>query len=310
MATKNFLLKVLSLSIFIFGLVACETFNKRSEPLDEPVDTIEQPQESSSNGKKPEFLQKASPRLGIILGPGGALSFAHVGFLQELEKQKIPVHAIAGIEWGALVAATYSQEAKGHGVEWKLLKLPVDKFANKSFFSRGESAPKVSQFNEYLNSVFAGARTNAGAIPFACPYINRKKEVLKVQTQGYSKNAVKVCWPSEPHFELGAVSANRLAISELSRFLRSKGAEVVLYVDVLSLNKGLSKKAKNKPSAFQALESKSLVKLLSKPEVDEVIRIPLSGFRIDSYKSLRSIIRNGQLKTKTPLKGMAKKYAY
>ena len=40
--------------------------------------------------QKPTFLQVKAPKLGLILGGGGALAYAHIGLLHEFEKQKIP----------------------------------------------------------------------------------------------------------------------------------------------------------------------------------------------------------------------------
>ena len=41
------------------------------------------------------------PRIGVILSGGGAKTYAHIGFLQEMARLKIPVHAVAGIEFAA-----------------------------------------------------------------------------------------------------------------------------------------------------------------------------------------------------------------
>lgn len=54
------------------------------------------------------------PRIGIALGGGFARGIAHIGVLRTLEKNNIPIHCIAGISSGAMVAAAY---AGGCGVE-------------------------------------------------------------------------------------------------------------------------------------------------------------------------------------------------
>lgn len=50
-----------------------------------------------------------APRIGLVLGGGGARGFAHVGVLQVLEENRIPVHAIAGTSMGAVVGSLYAQ---------------------------------------------------------------------------------------------------------------------------------------------------------------------------------------------------------
>ena len=48
------------------------------------------------------------PRIGLVLGGGGARGAAHVGVLEVLEELKIPVDCIAGTSMGALVAGAYA----------------------------------------------------------------------------------------------------------------------------------------------------------------------------------------------------------
>lgn len=48
------------------------------------------------------------PTIGIALGGGGALGFAHLGVLQVLEEEKIPIDMIAGCSMGALLGGIYA----------------------------------------------------------------------------------------------------------------------------------------------------------------------------------------------------------
>ncbi len=50
----------------------------------------------------------AHPRIGLVLGGGGARGAAHVGILKVLEEMHIPIHAIAGTSMGALVGGIYA----------------------------------------------------------------------------------------------------------------------------------------------------------------------------------------------------------
>ena len=48
------------------------------------------------------------PRIGLVLGGGGARGAAHIGVLEVLEKLRIPVDCVAGTSMGALVAGAYA----------------------------------------------------------------------------------------------------------------------------------------------------------------------------------------------------------
>ena len=48
------------------------------------------------------------PRIGLVLGGGGARGGAHVGVLKVLEELRVPVDCVAGTSMGALVGATFA----------------------------------------------------------------------------------------------------------------------------------------------------------------------------------------------------------
>ncbi|HUV12928.1 MAG TPA: patatin-like phospholipase family protein, partial [Acidobacteriota bacterium] len=48
------------------------------------------------------------PKVGLVLGGGGARGFAHIGVIQWLEEQQIPVDYVAGTSMGGLIGALYA----------------------------------------------------------------------------------------------------------------------------------------------------------------------------------------------------------
>jgi NTE family protein len=56
-------------------------------------------------------INSRTPRIGLALSSGGAKGLAHIGVLQVLEENDIPIHAVAGSSMGAYVAAVW---AYGH----------------------------------------------------------------------------------------------------------------------------------------------------------------------------------------------------
>jgi NTE family protein len=60
---------------------------------------------------EPEAAIPAPMRLGLALGGGFARGLAHIGALSVLEENHIPVHCIAGVSAGAIVAAAYASGA-------------------------------------------------------------------------------------------------------------------------------------------------------------------------------------------------------
>jgi NTE family protein len=52
--------------------------------------------------------EAARPRVGLVLGGGGARGAAHIGVLKELERLRIPVDAIVGTSMGAIIGGLYA----------------------------------------------------------------------------------------------------------------------------------------------------------------------------------------------------------
>jgi NTE family protein len=57
------------------------------------------------------------PRIGLVLGGGGAKGGAHIGVLKVLEKYQVPVDAIAGTSMGAIIGALYASGNSAEEIE-------------------------------------------------------------------------------------------------------------------------------------------------------------------------------------------------
>jgi NTE family protein len=75
----------------------------------------------------------AGVRTGIALGAGAARGWAHIGVLQVLEDEGIPIDMIAGTSMGALVAAIFSAT----GSVAALRQHTIDRFTTKRHTRRG-----------------------------------------------------------------------------------------------------------------------------------------------------------------------------
>lgn len=70
------------------------------------------------------------PRIGLVLGGGGARGFAHVSVLKELERQRIPVDCIAGTSMGALVGGLYASGLSAADIECEMRALDWPRMFN------------------------------------------------------------------------------------------------------------------------------------------------------------------------------------
>ncbi|HET9821375.1 MAG TPA: patatin-like phospholipase family protein [Burkholderiaceae bacterium] len=66
------------------------------------------------------------PRVGLVLSGGGARGIAHVGVLKVLEKERIPIDAIAGTSMGAIVGGLYASGMSATEIEREILAVDWD----------------------------------------------------------------------------------------------------------------------------------------------------------------------------------------
>jgi NTE family protein len=80
---------------------------------------------------------KVLPRIGLALGGGAARGFAHIGVIQVLEENGIPVDVVAGTSAGSLVAALYASGKDGKALASMAETLDEYVFADWAFPGRG-----------------------------------------------------------------------------------------------------------------------------------------------------------------------------
>jgi NTE family protein len=68
----------------------------------------------------PQAAEPTRPKIGLVLGGGGARGSAHVGVLKVLEELRIPVDYIAGNSMGAIVGGLYASGMTPAEIEHEL----------------------------------------------------------------------------------------------------------------------------------------------------------------------------------------------
>ena len=66
------------------------------------------------------------PKIGLVLGGGGARDSAHIGVLKVLEEMKVPVDYIVGTSTGALIGALYATGMTADELESRILEIDWD----------------------------------------------------------------------------------------------------------------------------------------------------------------------------------------
>ena len=117
--------------------------------------------------KRAAKLQKR--KIGLALGSGAARGLAHIGVLEVLEKEGIPVDMIAGSSAGALVGVLYAQ---GKTVS-QLKDLAIDLGSKRFSLLADPALPKTGlikgqKVKNVLKSIIGNVEFSDLRIPFAC----------------------------------------------------------------------------------------------------------------------------------------------
>ena len=109
-------------------------------------------------------------KVGIALGGGAARGLAHIGVLEVLEKERIPIDMIAGTSAGAIVGALFAEGMSAAKIKKELLGMEL---AKKSWQMVDISLPKTGfiggkKLIELLKNYIGDIDFSDLKIPFAC----------------------------------------------------------------------------------------------------------------------------------------------
>lgn len=295
-----------------------QNLNQDEGPQDESSqdesDQSESRNETRDQEDAPPPQPPAPPRVGLILGPGGMRAWAHSAVLHEFVKARIPIHAIVGIEWGALVAATFAEKGEVHNVDWQLFKLKNEQLPSKGFFNRSASAIPADQLSEYLSSTLKQNKVEDFRLPFACPSFALATGDVYWQVRGMATLALQKCLPYPPTYQpYKGWTAAAFALRESYDWLKGKGVELVILVNVLSsydfFDRSILKEDPLTLLHWAQLRREILkFRPLSNQPRYERIDVDLNGVSIVDYERRTQVLKMGVLRPS--LSDLARKHGF
>lgn len=262
------------------------------------------PEDSNVDSDTKDNQQKQPVRVGIVLGGGGLRAFAHIGVLQEFAKKKVPIVAVAGFEMGSLIGAIYSMKGQAFEVEWQMMKLKEKELVQKALIT-GKSKPlNTSVLNDFLGSLFSGTKVEQFKIPFTCPSLNLEQQRVYVLTKGTVREMLPYCLGMAPLFEPFQQNVSALmSLNVIADQLRQKGANFIIYVDVLA------PPLRSENSEDSELIAWSLAAEATKRKdngINYVIQVPLKGVDFLDFSKRRENLQKGQQAAQEALKFLMK----
>lgn len=319
--------------LLLIGLVGCQSIKTREDVKQQPKQPTSPksstqqhreyepppfaiPEEGEEEGAEvpttppPAPVIPALPKIGIILGAGGAKTYAHIGFLQEMAKAKVPVHAIAGVEFAAPMAALYANRELANDVEWQMFKLKDEEVLKKSLLGSVNKNNEVTVLKDFFNTAFGKQKAENFRAPFACPSYSLKKNQVYLMNRGSLDQVMSACMAYPPFFKpfQGQVSGVR-DITATAQYLRQKGANYIVFVNVLQAP-GNSKPYTLDVNATDNVLWSEIAGLYNKtlPGVDTVVSLSNADYGIMDFDKRREIMTKGADMTARQLKSLTKKW--
>ena len=138
----------------------------------------------------------------LVLGPGRARGFAHVGVIRALHEAHIPIAAILGTEMGAFVGSLYAMEANLNRFEWSLQKFREEDFGRKGgLMSKLFDDAGGHRFEEDLGRVLGHKDLKTARIPLRIGLHLRDKDQVVFVSSGVAVDAIRAAMAGEGLFK-------------------------------------------------------------------------------------------------------------
>jgi NTE family protein len=118
------------------------------------------------------------PRIGLVLGGGGARGAAHVGVLKVLEQMKIPIDCIAGNSMGAIVGGLYAAGLSPADIEREMVNMDWDDVLDDKPPRPEQQFRRKRDDDNYLVKKYAGYEDGKLKLPLG--YIQGQKFDLEL----------------------------------------------------------------------------------------------------------------------------------
>jgi NTE family protein len=178
------------------------------------------------------------PKVALVLSGGVARGFAHVGVIRMLERQKIPIDIIVGVDTGSIVAAIYADRNNASELERVALALEERDIFDYNFINPTQGFARGERLEAFLAKSLATQEIERLRIPFAAVAADIESGAAVALKSGSVARAVRAsnALPGifSPVSYQGKLFADGCVADNMPvDVARTMGADLVIAVDVL-----------------------------------------------------------------------------
>ena len=333
MATKNFssslankVFCIVLLTAFVSGCASLktredvdvekegktQTSQTRTGGIQQGTTTTQPPVAPTPLPAPEPYVGSEPPKVGLILGPGGLKTFAHIGVLKEIARAKLPIHAVVGLEWGSILAGMYAMQGQVNEVEWKAFKLREEDIPSSGLLTKAIQSEKIEELNAFLSTVFGTQKIEKAKLEYGCPTFNLKTEKLAWWNRGEFRDSLRGCIAYPPYYkDSNGWMAAPFAIEEAAQYLRAKGATLVIYVNALG-GELFNSQLENEHYAEYVLwsEARRQASRKSLPGVNLVINVNTAEHGMTDFQGRRQMVEAGSKSAHDVINKIVTQYGY
>lgn len=175
-------------------------------------------------------------KIGLALGAGSTKGFAHIGVLEALKENGIPVDMISGCSMGAIIGAIYAAGSDMRMLEKFVLALNLKEYLDlKNPFTGGLIGG--DRLEELIRILTHDKDFSEAVTPFCCVAVDAENGRLDVLEQGKMYRAVRASMSIPAIFRpvqlYGKTYIDGGVMERVPcRVLRDRGMDAVIAVDV------------------------------------------------------------------------------
>lgn len=133
-----------------------------------------------------EKAEKKRPGVTLVLGGAGVASFATVGLLKRLQKERIPIDGIVASGWPAIFALGFGYLKSIHDLEWFSMRLKSEDFKKS-----GQKPPTDNlEVSSFIESFLKNKNLEDSKVPLLIVAANSEEEKVGVYDSGPWKTAL------------------------------------------------------------------------------------------------------------------------
>ncbi|OFZ21692.1 MAG: hypothetical protein A2202_08740 [Bdellovibrionales bacterium RIFOXYA1_FULL_36_14] len=172
-------------------------------------------------------VKRRKKSVGLILGPGLNRTILYASMFAVFEKKSVPIHYIAGIGYGAIVASMYASKMSSSKIEWCFYNF-FNKIKGKKPFSKAWNAA----VKEHLLTQINGKNIEDFDKVLVLPVWDQNKNMITYKKRGNLEEALKF------NYTLATFLEEEHSLSEFNYFDRDyfqkNGVDLLVAVNLLN----------------------------------------------------------------------------